>query len=109
LGFRRDGETAKCGPPVSPDVEPNMNSTFEELILLAERLGIAVRHAHLGGLGGGLAAFKGKRQLFIDLDADPADQLEQTAKALATVQGLADVFIRPDVRELIEQARAARD
>jgi hypothetical protein len=86
-----------------------MNSAFDELLVLAERLGIAVRHAHLGGLGGGLAAFKGKRQLFIDLDADPADQLEQTAKAMAGVEGLADVFIRPDVRELIEQARAGRD
>ena len=83
-----------------------MNSAFDELLALAERLGIGVRHAHLGGLGGGLAAFKGKRQLFIDLDADPADQLEQTAKAMARVDGLADVFIRPDVRELIEAARS---
>ena len=48
------------------------------------------------------ASFKGTRQLFIDLDADPADQLERTAKAIAGVEGLDQLFVRPDVRELLE-------
>jgi hypothetical protein len=79
-------------------------SAFDELLALAEKMGIAVRHVHLGGSGGGLAQFKGKRQLFIDLDADPADQLERTAKALASVEGLSAIFVRPDVRALIDRA-----
>ena len=79
-----------------------MSSAFDEILNLAAALGITVRHAHLGGGGGGLANFKNQRQLFVDLDADPAEQLEQTVKALAKVEGLEQIFIRPDVRELLE-------
>ena len=79
-----------------------MCSTFDELLLLAERLGITVRHAKLGGNGGGLAKVRGRRFLFVDLDADAADQLEQTAKGMAKVEGLEGIFVRPDVRELLE-------
>lgn len=80
-----------------------MGSTFEEMLDLARRMGIGVRMAHLGGSGGGLALLKGERQLFVDLDADPLDQLEQTARALATLgEQLEQVFVRPDVREAIE-------
>ena len=72
---------------------------------LARRLGIAVRHAHLGGSGGGLAQVRGARQLFIDLDAHPIDQLEQTARALADISDVDALFIRPDVRQLLERLR----
>lgn len=84
-----------------------MPSTFEEMIELARRLGILVRHARLGGSGGGLARVKGARQLFVDLDADPADQLEQTAKALANLPELDLLFVRPDVRQVLERYRQA--
>ena len=79
-----------------------MSSAFDELLALAEKLGITVRHAHLGGNGGALAQFKGKRELFIDLDADPAEQLEQTAKAMSGLEGIEHMFVHPDVRELLE-------
>lgn len=82
----------------------NDGSAFDELLALAEKLGITVRHARLGGNGGGMATFKRKRHLFVDLDADPADQVEQTARALAKVEGLDGVYLRPDVRELLEGA-----
>jgi len=85
-----------------------MASTFDEMIELAKRLGITVRHAHLGGGGGGMALIKGKRQLFVDLDAEAADQLEQTAKALGRVGELEGVYVRPDVREILEQYGDAR-
>lgn len=79
-----------------------MTSTFDEMIELARRVGVKVRHVKLGGGGGGLAWVKGTRQLFVDLDADPGDQLEQTARAMATLPELETVFIRPDVRAVIE-------
>lgn len=74
-------------------------SAFDELLAAARKAGIDVRHAHLGGAGGGLANFKQKRQLFIDLDADPDDQLDRTVAALA---GIAEVLAQP----LSAQARA---
>ena len=81
------------------------SSAFDELLALAEKLGITVRHAKLGGNGGGLAKLRDKRLLFVDLDADPADQLDQTAKAMAGAEGLDGVFVRPDVRELLDGGR----
>ena len=83
-----------------------MTTAFDELLDVARKLGITVRHARLGGAGGGLARFKDQSQLFIDLDADPADQLEQTTKALAGSPGLDQLFLRPDVRELLDGYRS---
>lgn len=82
-----------------------MTSAFDDMIELAKRLGISVRHAHLGGNGGGLAIVKGGRQLFVDLDADPAEQLELTARALARLPEIEAVFLTPAVRDLLEQYR----
>jgi hypothetical protein len=79
------------------------DDSMHELIELARRLGIAVRHAHLGGDGGGMAVVKGLRQLFIDLDASPEDQLGRTAGALGRLNDLEQVFIRPDLRDLLER------
>jgi hypothetical protein len=78
-------------------------SAFEELIEAAARLGVMVRHIHLGGGGGGLAQVKGKRVLFIDLDAHPQDQLEKTAGALAGLAEIETVYLRPDVRDLLRR------
>jgi len=83
-----------------------MESAFDELLELAARLGVQVRHAHLGGSGGGLATVRGQRVLFVDQDADPEDQLEVVAKAMSRLD-LENVFLRPDVRELIEQYRGS--
>jgi hypothetical protein len=77
---------------------------FNELLALAERLGITVRHVHLGGSGGGLARFKNQRQLFIDQDATAIDQLEQTVRAMANLEEVGTVYVRPDVRRLLEEA-----
>jgi hypothetical protein len=82
-----------------------MTSAFDELLDLARRLGVVVRHARLGGSGGGLAKIRGTRQLFIDQDAAPEDQLEQTVRALAGLDEIDTVFVRPDVRELIDEVR----
>jgi len=65
-----------------------MGSSFDELIEVAKQLGVGVRHARLGGAGGGLVRVKGELVLFIDVDAEPADQLEQTVKGIARVPGV---------------------
>ena len=79
-----------------------MEGQFEELLELARKLGIGVRHARLGGNGGGLAKFKNQRQLFVDQDAAAIDQLEQTARAMAGLEELQGVYVRPDVRKLLD-------
>ncbi|HWB52871.1 MAG TPA: hypothetical protein VG722_01720 [Tepidisphaeraceae bacterium] len=79
-----------------------MDRQFAELLEFAERAGIEIRHAHLGGDSGGLAKMKNKRILFIDLDATALDQLEQTARALASAPELETQYLRPDLRQLIE-------
>jgi hypothetical protein len=79
-----------------------MGTEFDELLELARKMGVTVRHVRLGGGGGGLAKFKDQRQLFIDQDAAAMDQLEQTAKALAGLEGIEQVFVRPDVRRLLD-------
>ncbi|HYE19175.1 MAG TPA: hypothetical protein VEA69_12060 [Tepidisphaeraceae bacterium] len=83
-----------------------MESAFDELIAATRNLGITVRHARLGGTGGGLAQVKGKRNLFIDLDALPEDQLDQTITAMASVPELETVFLRPELRKLLDEAKA---
>lgn len=80
-----------------------MAATFDDLLELAGRLAITVRHAHLGGSGGGLVRLRGQRQLFIDLDAEPAEQLERTARALAGETELEAMYVRPDVRQLLDR------
>ena len=83
-----------------------MTSAFDQLLDLARRLGITVRHARLGGAGGGgLAKIRGQRQLFVDLDATPEDQLDQTVSALANLDEIDNVFVRPDVRDLLDAAK----
>ena len=86
-----------------------MNIAFDELLDVARRVGVVVRHAPLGGGGGGLACLKGQKQLFVALNALPADQLEQTVRALAGLRELETLFIRPDLRALLDEAMARSD
>ena len=82
-----------------------MTSAFDELLETARRLGLIIRHVKLGGSGGGLALVKGQRHLFVDVDADPEDQLERTARALGGIPEAEQLFTRPDVRELVDRYR----
>ena len=84
------------------------DDAFQELLNLAEKLNIKVRHVRLGGTGGGLAQFKGQRQLFIDQDAAPIDQLDQTVHALVGLEEIATLYVRPDVRQLLDECAASK-
>jgi hypothetical protein len=80
-----------------------MDRQFTELLEFAAHAGIEIRHAHLGGSAGGLAHTKSKRILVIDLDAPALDQLQQTARALSSVPEAQTAYLRPDLRQLLEE------
>ena len=75
----------------------------EKLVELVSQLGISVRRADLGGGGGSLVRLRDKQVLFFDTSADPDDQLQRLAPDVARLPGLEDIFIIPELRELLEE------
>ena len=55
---------------------------LEHALDLAVRLGYSVRQECFAGNGGGACQLKGRKILFVDLDLDPAEQLDQVVTAL---------------------------
>lgn len=76
---------------------------LEDLLELADQLGLEVRRAALGGAGGGYAKLRGREILFLDTDAASDEQLEKTAAALSRLGDRLDaVFVKPAVRALLD-------
>ena len=85
----------------------NAITQLDTIVRLFEQLGVEVRLERLGGDGGGLCQIRGKRVVFVDLDADTATRLGQCVAALATVPEAATVYISPEVREWMDNLRAS--
>jgi len=79
---------------------------LDTIVRLFEQLGVEVRKERLGGSGGGLCRIRGKRVVFVDLDADTATRLDQCVAALAAVPEAATVYISPELREWVDNLRA---
>ncbi len=77
----------------------------EQLELLAERLGVAVRFESIEGPGG-LCRIKGEQVLFVNKDLDADDQALVMGAALSRLD-IDSVFMPPQVRELLEAYRSA--
>ena len=78
---------------------------LDTIVRLFEQLGVEVRKERLGGSGGGLCRIRGKRVVFVDLDADTATRLDQCVAALAAVPEAATVYISPELREWVDNLR----
>ena len=76
------------------------------IVRLFEQLGVEVRQERLGG-GGGLCRIRGRRVVFVDLDADAATRLDRCVGALATIPEAAAVYISPELREWMDRCRSA--
>ncbi len=76
---------------------------LENLAELAAQLNISVRRADLGGSGGSLVSLRGQQILFIDTVADPTDQLERIIPDFARLASLDDIYIVPELRELLDK------
>ncbi len=79
---------------------------LQELESVATQLAIDVRHEVLAGPRGGLCRLGGRDLIIIDRHLPLTERVDLMAQALSTLS-LDDVFVRPVVRELIEE-RAAR-
>lgn len=75
------------------------------MLELAEQVELEVRQEALGGEGGGLCVLRGKNILFVDTMADPAEQIATTAEALAGLEKMDDVYVLPQIREILDEYR----
>ena len=74
----------------------------DELLALLEGNGVAIRREPLGGDGGGLCTIKGQATFFVDTQAAAGDVAARCAEAVPKVLDIESVYIRPEVRRLIE-------
>ncbi|HUT59289.1 MAG TPA: hypothetical protein VNA25_15680 [Phycisphaerae bacterium] len=83
------------------------------LVDLAESLGFQVRAGpsgeSAGRAGGAVVRLRDKQIIFLDAHAPPGDQINVLAAALAERPEIAERFIVPELRELIERARHGAD
>lgn len=82
---------------------------IEAILGLMEASGVEVRMEHLGGSGGSLCRLRGKRVLFVDLDADLATRAERCVGALANLGEVDGMFLPPALRELVERYKAGSE
>jgi len=75
---------------------------LEELLALLEQSGVNIRNEPLGGSGGGLCTVKGQKIFFVDTQAAAADVAALCAQAVLTVADIESVYIKPEVRQFIE-------
>lgn len=74
---------------------------LQELEGLAEQLGITTQRVDLEGRSGGLCVIKGERRFILDRTLDVRAQVEVLSKAFSKLP-LDDVFLKPAVREVID-------
>jgi len=84
----------------------NAGEMVDYLAELSEKLGIEVRWEGLIG-DGGICELRGKRFLFVDRSNDLDTQLDVMTAALCD-EAIDDVYILPEVRQLLEAARAEK-
>jgi hypothetical protein len=80
---------------------------LDQALSVAQRMGYGVRQEWLGGAGGGVCEFAGRKWLFVDLSLNVIEQLEQVRKALLADPGIYTVDLSPALRQLLDLRRSA--
>jgi len=80
----------------------NEQRILEELLALLEANNVTIRNEPLGGSGGGLCTIKGEALFFVDTQAPSAESAALCAEAVAKMVDIEKVYIRPEVRQFIE-------
>ncbi len=76
---------------------------LQELLSLLESNGIAIRAEHIAGGGGGLCSVKHERIFFVDKDISVGESIEIAAKAVRQLVDIEAVYLRPQIRAVIEE------
>ena len=84
----------------------DLQARLDELLRVAEEMGLTIQRVPLGGDGGGFCIVKGQKRLFVDTQADVETRYEHTLAALASLEDIDTHFLLPEVREDIEEQRA---
>ncbi len=80
----------------------NEQGILEELLSLLETNDVTIRNEPLGGSGGGLCTIKGRRILFVDTEAPSIVSAATCAQSLPKVADIEQIYIKPQVRQFIE-------
>jgi translation initiation factor 1 (eIF-1/SUI1) len=83
----------------------NEQRLLDELLALLEQNNVTIRREALGGGGGGLCTIKGQAVFFIDTQAQLAELAATCAEAVSKAVDTEQVYIRPEVRQFIEDHR----
>ena len=75
---------------------------LQDLLALLEANGVTIRNEPLGGSGGGLCTVKGKYIFFLDTQAPSVAAAVQCAEAVPKVADIEQIYIKPQVRQFIE-------
>ena len=80
----------------------NEQGILDELLALLEANEVTIRSEPLGGSGGGLCTIKDRRILFVDTQAPSIATAMICAEAVLKVVDVEQVYIKPQVRQFIE-------
>ena len=80
----------------------NEQRILEQLLALLEANNVTVRTEPLGGSGGGLCTVKAKPFFFVDTQAPSGEVAALCAEAVSRVVDIESVYIRPEIRQFIE-------
>ncbi|UCG48968.1 MAG: hypothetical protein JSU94_04125 [Phycisphaerales bacterium] len=80
----------------------NDQQILDELLALLEAKGVLIRSEALAGSGGGLCTVKGRHIFFVDTQAAAADVAVLCARAVTKIADIETLYIRPQIRQFIE-------
>jgi len=80
----------------------NKQRILDDLLALLQANGVTIRREPLGGSGGGLCTLKNEHIFFVDTQASSAEMAALSAEAVSKVADIEKVYIRPEVRQFIE-------
>jgi hypothetical protein len=82
----------------------NERAILDELLQLLEGRGVKIRSEALGGSGGGLCTVKGEQLFFVDTEAPAWETAALCAEAVAKLVDIESVYMKPQVRQFVEDA-----